>query len=94
MAKNQSSKNFGGVAAAAREISLPIIEGLGYKLWDIEYVKEGAEWCLRVTIDSDAEGDVGIEDCSVVCRALDEAIESADIIKIRQFYNRGLVPGH
>ena len=81
MAKNQSSKNFGGVAAAAREISLPIIEGLGYKLWDIEYVKEGAEWCLRVTIDSDAEGDVGIEDCSVVCRALDEAIESADIIK-------------
>lgn len=81
MVKNQGSKNYGGVAAAAREISLPIIEGLGFKLWDIEYVKEGAEWCLRVTIDSDAECGVGIEDCSTVCRALDEAIERADIIK-------------
>lgn len=81
MVKKQGSKHSGGVAAAAREISLPIIEGLGYKLWDIEHVKEGAEWCLRVTIDSDADGGVGIEDCTVVYRALDEAIKSADIIK-------------
>ena len=39
----------------------PVVEGLGCKLWDVEYVREGADWFLRVYIDKD--GGVDIADC-------------------------------
>ena len=26
----------------------PVVERLGCKLWDVEYVREGADWFLRV----------------------------------------------
>jgi ribosome maturation factor RimP len=40
-----------GIADRVREIITPTADELGYYLWDVEYVKEGADFILRVTID-------------------------------------------
>ena len=40
----------------------PIIEDLGCELVDIEYVKEGRNWYLRIFADK--EGRIDIEDCA------------------------------
>ena len=54
----KQSKN---VAALVRELVLPLCEEFGYILWDVEYVKEGADMILRITIDTDAEGGISID---------------------------------
>ena len=66
-------------AAVVRELVEPIVTGLGYMLWDVEYVKEGAEMVLRITIDS--EQGIGIDDCEKVHRAIDPALDEADPIE-------------
>ncbi len=65
-----------------REIVEPIITGLGYRIWDIEYSKVGVERHLEITID----GDNGIEitDCEKVHRAIEGPIDEAD--PIEDFY--------
>lgn len=66
-------------ASVVRELVEPIVTGLGYMLWDVEYVKEGAEMVLRITIDSEAG--IGIDDCEKVHRAIDPALDEADPIE-------------
>ena len=58
---------------------LPIAEELGYRLWDVEYVKEGAKRILRITIDND-EG-ITIEDCERMHRAIDPVLDEIDPIE-------------
>ena len=60
------------------EISQPVVEGFGLKLWDVEYVREGADWFLRLYIDKD--GAVDISDCEKVSRAMDPILDEADPI--------------
>lgn len=71
-----SGKN---VVSAVRELVFPIVEGFGYELWDVEYVKEGSEWYLRITIDS--EDGITINDCEKVHRAIDEPLDVLDPIE-------------
>ena len=40
MKDNQKQK--GGIAARVREIITPTAESLGLRLWDVEWLKEGA----------------------------------------------------
>ena len=56
----------------------PVVEGLGCKIWDVEYVREGGEWFLRIYIDKD--GAVDISDCEKVSRAMDPILDEADPI--------------
>lgn len=56
----------------------PVVEGFGLKLWDVEYVREGADWFLRIYIDKD--GVVDINDCEKVSRALDPILDEEDPI--------------
>ena len=44
-----------GVARIVWDLAEPLCEEFGYILWDVEYVREGADMILRVTIDTDAE---------------------------------------
>ena len=71
-------KGNGGVVSTIRKIAEPLAEELGYFLWDLEYVKEGAEMYLRITIDSE-EG-ITIEDCERMHRAIDPLLDEADPI--------------
>ena len=36
------------VTDTAAALALPIAEGAGCSLWDVEYVKEAGQWFLRV----------------------------------------------
>ena len=56
----------------------PVVEGFGLKLWDVEYVREGADWFLRIYIDK--EDAVDINDCEKVSRALDPILDEEDPI--------------
>ena len=64
---------------AVKRIAEPLAEELGYFLWDVEYVKEGADMYLRITIDSE-EG-ITIEDCEKMHRAIDPLLDEADPIE-------------
>ena len=59
-------------------LALPVVEGAGCTLWDVEYVKEAGEWFLRVYIDK--EGGVSIDDCEAVSRPLSDLLDEADPI--------------
>lgn len=67
------------IASVAEKIITPCVEGLGYRVWDVEFVKEGAGWYLRITIDSD-DG-IDIDDCEKVSRAISPLLDEADPIE-------------
>ena len=64
-------KKGGNTAAIVRQLAAPIAESLGYILWDVRFVKEGADWFLRIFIDK--PGGVGIDDCVAMTGILDES---------------------
>ena len=47
-------------------------------IYDVEYVKEGGDWYLRVYIDKD--GGVTTDDCETVSRALSDLLDIEDPI--------------
>lgn len=57
----------------------PIVEEKGLELVDVEFVKEGANWYLRIYIDKD--GGVSIDDCEGVSRALEAKLDETDPIE-------------
>ena len=69
----------GNTVAAVWEIAEPIAEELGLSIWDIRFVKEGADWFLRIFIEK--EGGVGITDCENMSRAIDKPLDDADPIE-------------
>ena len=73
--KNNGSKNVAGVV---KELITPMADEMGYYLWDVEFVKEGADKYLRITIDNE-EG-ITIEDCEKFHRAIDPILDEADPI--------------
>lgn len=68
-----------GIAETVSEFIKPVVEEMGLILWDVQFVKEGAGYCLRVTIDSN-EG-AGIGDCEKVSRAIDPMLDEKDPIE-------------
>ena len=56
----------------------PIVEAQGCSLWDVEYVREGSDYILRLYIDK--EGGVDISDCEAVSRAVDPILDERDPI--------------
>lgn len=67
-----------GIAAVCRTLAEPYAERLGLSLWDVRFVKEGADWFLRYTIDK-PEG-VSIDDCVALTHLLNPALDKADPI--------------
>ena len=58
--------------------SQPVVETHGCSLWDVEYVREGTEYFLRLYIDK--EGGVDITDCEAISRAMDPILDEKDPI--------------
>ena len=73
------AKSNTGIAARIRPALEPVVENLGYHIWDIVYVKEGADFYLRITIDRE-EG-VDIDGCELVHRAIDPVLDEIDPIQ-------------
>ncbi|MDE5570151.1 MAG: ribosome maturation factor RimP [Ruminococcus sp.] len=71
-------KKLGGTEQKIYDLVKPITDELGYYLWDISYVKEGASWYLRIFIDCD-EG-ITIEDCEKVTEPVNRILDETDPI--------------
>ena len=56
----------------------PVVEEKGCTLWDVEYVREGSDYFLRLYIDK--VGGVDITDCEAVSRAVDPLLDEKDPI--------------
>ncbi len=80
------------VSVADRVFSLikETVEAQKVSLWDVRFVKEGANWYLRVIIDS-AEG-ISIDDCTNVHHAIDPILDEADPID-KSYYLEVCSPG-
>lgn len=61
-----------------RETAEPIVEILGLELVDIEYIKEGGSWFLRIFIDK-LEG-VTHDDCQAVSERVSAILDEKDPI--------------
>lgn len=60
------------------ELVAPTVKQLGYLLYDVEYVKEGKEYFLRIYIDN--ENGIDLDDCEKVSTAIDPILDEADPI--------------
>lgn len=72
------------VVETVSELVHPILEAHQFDLADLEFVKEGSGWFLRVYIDK--PGGITLEDCVLVNDELSEALDSVDPDPIPQAY--------
>jgi ribosome maturation factor RimP len=71
------------VTEVVEEIASPILNELGIELVDIEYVKEGKDWFLRLYIDKD--NGVDLEDCGLASEKVSEKLDEVDPIPHNYF---------
>lgn len=68
----------------------------GYELYNVEYVKEGRDWFLRVYADKVQQGEqevyISTEDCEIISRFLSEKLDEADPIP-QNYYLEVSSPG-
>lgn len=60
------------------------IEELGYKLYDVQYVKEGQNYFLRIYIEKE-NGSIDLNDCEKVNDGINDLLDTADYIKEQYF---------
>ena len=60
------------------------IEDLGYNLYDVQYVKEGQNYFLRVFIEK-PNGSIDLNDCEKVNDGINDILDTADYIKDQYF---------
>lgn len=61
----------------------PIIEKIGYELYDVEYAKEGKNYFLRIFIDN--EKGIDLNDCEKVNNAINDILDEENYIKEQYF---------
>jgi ribosome maturation factor RimP len=67
------------IADRARRLLEPVLERDGYELVEVEWVRSGRTWTLRLFIDR--PGGVGIDDCALVSRTVDPILDVEDFIE-------------
>ncbi|MFP8966653.1 ribosome maturation factor RimP [Pokkaliibacter sp. CJK22405] len=67
-----------GKEAALYEMLAPVVSGLGFQLWGVEFLAQGRRSVLRVYIDS--ESGVGVDDCASVSRQASALLDVEDPI--------------
>lgn len=60
------------------ELLGPVVAGLGYELWELEYAPRAGGGLLRIYIDT-AEG-ITLDDCERVSRAVSQTLDATDPI--------------
>ncbi|OMF36769.1 ribosome maturation factor RimP [Paenibacillus sp. FSL H8-0548] len=64
------------IKAAVQEMALPFLSSNGFELVDIEYVKEGSNYFLRIFVDK--EGGIDIDDCGRISEFMSEQLDAND----------------
>lgn len=70
----------GNTVSTVYGIAKPIADGLGLRIWDVTFEKEGALRYLRVLIEKE-DGPVDMDDCEAMTRPLSEALDRYDPIE-------------
>lgn len=79
------------VPSLIEELAKPIVEELNLELVDVEFVKEGRNWFLRVYVDT-PEGGIDIEQCAQVSERLSLLLDENDPIT-QNYYLEVSSPG-
>ena len=66
------------VTEQVASFAAPVVKAHGCQLWDVEYVREGSDYFLRLYLDK--EGGVDINDCEAISRAVDPILDEKDPI--------------
>ncbi|MCL2058907.1 MAG: hypothetical protein FWH01_07590 [Oscillospiraceae bacterium] len=66
------------IADKARMLVEPLAQGMGLEVVEVEFVKDGADWQLRVYIDK--RGGVHIDDCEQLSKAFSLVLDNEDMI--------------
>jgi ribosome maturation factor RimP len=79
------SSNKGGPELAKNKLAdiveglvAPVVEEMAMELVDVEYVKEGSQWYLRVFIDK--TGGIFVDDCQAVSQKVSRLMDEKDPI--------------
>ena len=70
----------------------PVVSGLGYDLWELEFLPGRGNALLRIYIDTEAHAGITVEDCERASRAVSEVLDAADPVP-GQLHARGVVAG-
>lgn len=76
---------------AVAELAAPIAEANGCYIYDVEFVKEGGVYFLRVYTDKE-DGGISLDECEAVSRELSKSLDKADPIP-QNYYLEVSSPG-
>lgn len=74
----EAKKKKGNTVEIVWALAQPLADELGLSIWDVNYVKEGADWFLRIFIDKE-EG-ISIDDCVDMTHAINPVLDREDPI--------------
>jgi len=66
------------------QLLVPLAQKFDVEIWDVEYIKEGANYYLRIYLDS-PNGLITLDDCENVSRGLEPELDKEDFIP-QQYY--------
>lgn len=72
-----------GIQQIVENMLMDYLTENGYELVDVEYVKEGSNWYLRIYVDK--EGGIDIEDCSKISEYASAKLDEQDPISNAYF---------
>lgn len=70
----------GKIEDAIWTMAEPLVLENGMELIDVEYVKEGAEWYLRLFLDKEGDEGIDLDDCELISRKFSDILEEKDPI--------------
>ncbi len=62
-----------------RELIEPVVEGLGFDLWGLEYLSQGKHSVLKIYIE--AEQGIDVDDCAAVSRQVSSLLDVEEPLK-------------
>lgn len=66
------------ITEVVTEMAIPVAQEAGLELVDVEFVKEGGRWYLRVYVDK--PGGIQLDDCRFVSERMDKLLDERDLI--------------
>ncbi len=67
------------IEARTEELVMPLVAQKQFELVDVEYVKEGGSYYLRIYIDK--EGGITVNDCEAISRPFSDILDAEDYIE-------------
>jgi len=82
-AKKKRENKLNNIENKVNELIEDTIINLGYSLYDVQYVKEGKDYFLRLFLES--ENGIDLEDCEKVSNSVTDILDKEDYIKEQYF---------